>query len=150
MSVVYGPKYEDIVEPVVAKIMDELDDMNIFNVIDQGDEDPSKVYEGLRASVFPGEDIIDSIGMAQLRHTFPVYVIITNFDESSAPSALRKKLAPVYDALMADITHDGTCWKCFPKIWHAGLMVWPSGQRMVGVLSKWEAVVMQKYTPPHV
>lgn len=150
MSVVYGPNYVDVVEPVVTKFHDEIEAMNIFDVIDEGDEDPSVSYNGLRASIFPGEDIIESVGMAQLKHTFPIYVILSNFDEKKKPSELRKALAPVYDTLMADITHGGTAWKCFPKIWHAGLMVWPSGQRLVGVLSKWEAVVMQKYTPPHV
>lgn len=145
----YTPILADVIEPVIKAIKDELTELNIFDIIDEGEADPDTAYIGMRASVFPGKDVVTSIGMSQLQHTLAIFVIVTSYDEKMSPPEIRKQLHPVYDKLMADVTHDGTCWVCLPKYWHAGLMVWPSGQRLVGVLSEWEARIMQRYSPPH-
>jgi len=145
----YTPNLADVIEPVLDAIKAELAELDIFSIIDEGEADPETAYTAMRASVFPGKDVITSIGMSQLMHTLPIFIIVTSYDEKKTPAEIRKQLHPVFDKLMVDITHNNTCWVCLPRYWHAGLMVWPSGQRLVGVLSEWEARIMQRYSPPH-
>ncbi len=141
----YGPKLEEIFEPVIAKFIEELENTTLFDEVDEGEN----VYEGVgtKAMVVMGTDNIRSVGMQKLQHTVIIYVLIFTGDEGVSPSALRKTMSPAYDALLADITHGGTCWKALPRKWDPGLLQY-GGQTYVGIAGEWEIVNFQTYPAP--
>jgi len=138
------PKMEDVIEPVVQAFKDELEATGLFDEIDEGEN----IYEGsgMKAMVLPGPDTIRNVGMQKLEHQILLYVIILSGEEDTTPTILRKEMYPAYDALMADLTHDGTCFVALPTLWSPGFLEW-SGKTYVGVLSNWMVRVYQTYTP---
>jgi len=141
----YGPNLEEIFEPVIAKFIEILENTGLFDEIDEG----QNVYKGTgtKAMVVMGADTIRSVGMQKLQHTVVIYVLIFTTEEGVAPADLRKAMSPAYDALMADITFGGTCWKGFPRKWDPGLLQY-GGQVYVGIAGEWEIVNFQTYTVP--
>lgn len=142
---IYSPDYDQIIEPVIAKFIEELEDTNLFDEIDEGEN----IYEGhgTKAMVIGGPDIISSVGMQRLQHTVTVFVLIFTQEVGVSPADLRKAMAPAYDALMADISHDGTCWKALPRRWDPGLIQY-GGNVYVGIAGEWEVVNFQSYAAP--
>jgi len=140
---VYGPNLEEIFEPVIAKIIEILDNTKLFDEIDEGEN----AYEGdgTKAMVVMGTDSIRSAGMSKLQHTVIIYILIFTTEVGIAPADLRKTMSPAYDALMADITLGGTCWKAFPRKWDPGLLQY-GGQTYVGIAGEWEIVNFQTYS----
>lgn len=138
----YGPNLEEIFEPVIAKFIEELENTGLFDEIDEGEN----VYagDGTKAMVVMGTDTIRSVGMQKLQHTVIIYVLIFTTEEGVSPADLRKEMSPAYDALMADITHGGTCWKAFPLKWDPGLLQY-GGQTYVGIAGEWQIVNFQTY-----
>ena len=141
----YGPKLAEIFEPVIAKFIEELENTKLFDEVDEGEN----VYEGVgtKAMVVMGTDNIRSVGMQKLQHTVIIYVLIFTTEVGVSPSALRKTMSPAYDALLADITHEGTCWKALPRKWDPGLLQY-GGQTYVGIAGEWEIVNFQTYPAP--
>ena len=141
----YGPKLAEIFEPVIAKFIEELENTKLFDEVDEGEN----VYEGVgtKAMVVMGTDTIRSVGMQKLQHTVIIYVLIFTTEEGVSPAALRKAMSPAYDALLADITHEGTCWKALPRKWDPGLLQY-GGQTYVGIAGEWEIVNFQSYPAP--
>ncbi len=141
----YGPKLEEIFEPVIEKFMEELKNTKLFDEVDEGEN----VYEGSgsKAMVVMGTDNIRSVGMMKLQHTVTLFVIILTTEIGVSPADLRKTMSPAYDALMADITHGDTCWKAFPRKWDPGLLSY-GGQTFVGIAGEWEVVNFQTYAAP--
>ena len=141
----YGPNLEEIFEPVIAKFIEELENTKLFDEVDEGEN----VYEGVgtKAMVVMGTDNIRSVGNQKLQHTVIIYVLIFTTEEGVSPAALRKAMSPAYDALLADITHEGTCWKALPRKWDPGLLQY-GGQTYVGIAGEWEIVNFQSYPAP--
>lgn len=139
------PDIEDIFEPVVAKFIEELEATKLFDRVDEGET----VYEGVgtRAMVIAGEDRITSSGMQSLKHTVDIHVLILTTETGVTPTELRKTTYPAYTALMADISHGGTCWVALPRRWHPGLVQY-GNQIYVGIAGRWEVVNFQAFTPP--
>ena len=141
----YGPNLEEIFEPVIAKFIEELENTKLFDEVDEGEN----TYEGVgtKAMVVMGTDTIRSVGMQKLQHTVIIYVLIFTTEVGVSPKDLRKAMSPAYDALLADITHGGTCWKALPRKWDPGLLQY-GGQTYVGIAGEWEIVNFQSYPAP--
>ena len=141
----YSPDLVDIFEPVIAQFKEELEDTGLFDEIDEGEN----VYEGsgTKAMVVMGTDNITSVGMQNLQHRVTIFVLILTTETGVSPADLRKAMSPAYDALMADITHNGTCWKALPRSWAPGLLQY-GGQTYVGIAGEWEVINFQSYAAP--
>lgn len=139
------PNLEDIFEPVIEKFKEELENTGLFDEIDEGEN----VYEGQgsKAMVIAGTDTITSAGMQSLQHRVTIFILILTTEEGVSPADLRKAMHPAYDALMADITHGGTCWKALPRKWDPGLLQ-HGGQTYVGIAGEWEIINFQRYSVP--
>lgn len=142
---VYDPNLEEIFEPVIEKFIEELDATGLFDEIDEGEN----VYEGsgTKAMVIAGTDNISSRGMQSLQHSVTIFVLIFTQEVGMSPAALRRAMHPAYDALMADISHGGTCYKALPRRWDPGLIQY-GGNVYVGIAGEWEVVNFQTYPAP--
>ena len=139
-------KLADLFEPIIAAFKQELEEMDEFDRISEGEE----LYELMakEAWVIPGRDRIESGGNHMLRHFLDMNVIIFNGDpETGVQAELRALSEAVYDVLMADITHDGTCHWAFPTLFHPGY-VQIGGATVVGVLIQFTAHFEQFYPLP--
>lgn len=141
-------KLADLYEPIIAAFKSELTEMDVFDRVSEGEE----LYDLLtqEAWVVPGRDRIESGGMHMLRHFVDINVIIFNGDPETGPgiqAELRATGEAAYDALMADITHDGTCHWALPTLFHPGYVV-IGGATVVGVLMQFTAHFEQFYPLP--
>jgi len=134
------PLMNDLIEPVLEEIKAELEALNLFAQVDEGED--AYLGEGPRAMIMPGRYVISVAGTRMLKHTVTIYVVMITNESGVKPSDLRKQLGPAYDKLMQDITHNGTCFKCFPSLWYPGFVQWGE-DTYVGILSQWETEVHQ-------
>ena len=135
---------EDVIERVIAAIKDELLDVPGIDDINEGEE----IYrgDGTVAWVIPGPTSIGSSSRARLQHTMTIYQNLLTASTTRTLAEMREIGEAAYDALMADITHDRNCTSCLPRLWHPGFLQY--GQlSYVGILSNWEARILQPYTP---
>lgn len=145
LPTVKGPDFPDmnlVVESILNEIKDEIDLTSIDEVSDG--ETPYS-GEGTVAWVIPGPDRISSSHRARLTHDMTVYVNILTSKKMTFPE-MRNIGQDVYDAMMADITHNQTCTSLLPVSWHPGFVSYGS-QSIVGVQSTWTARIQQSYTP---
>jgi len=135
---------EDIVEKIVAAFKDELLDVPGIDDINEGEE----IYtgEGTVAWVIPGSSSIGSFSRARLQHTMTIYQNLLTSSTTRTLAEMREIGEAAYDALMVDITHDQSCSSCLPRLWHPGFLQYGSSS-FVGILSNWEARILQPYTP---
>jgi len=119
MSEVYQ-EMETLYEPIIAAYKSELSKLDIFDKISEGEE----LYtEGdLEVWVVPGRDRIESRTMHMVEHFLELNIIIMTSAEDTLPPDLRIYGHKAYDALMADITHNGTCTWALPTLFHPGYM----------------------------
>lgn len=113
-------KMEDLYEPIIAAYKSELTELDIFDKISEGQD----LYnEGtLEVWVVPGRDRIESRTMHMLEHFLELNIIIMTSAEDTLPPDLREIGHKAFDALMADITHGGTCKWALPTLFHPGYM----------------------------
>lgn len=132
-------------EPIIEAFKDELEDMDKFDRVSEGEN----LYELMtqEAWVVPGRTRIESGGMHMLRHYLELNVIIFNSDEDTTQATLRELGEKAYDALMADITHGGTCHWALPTLFHPGY-VQMSSMTVVGVLIQFQVHFEQFYPLP--
>lgn len=135
---------EDLYEPIIAAFKSELDELEIFQKISEGEE----VYsQDLEAWVIPGRDRIESAGHQMFHHFLEVNVIVFSTAEGVNPEELRPHGHQAYNKLMEDITHGGTCRWAFPNLFHPGYM--QVGDLLtVGILMQFTAHFMQFYPFP--
>lgn len=136
------PLMNDLIEPVLTEIKAELEALDIFGKIDDGEGEYTG--KGHRAMVMPGRDVINVQGNRMLRHRVTIYVVLITNAPGATPTSLRKELNPAYDALMQDIRHKGTCFSCFPSLWYPGFIAWGKDVQ-VGILSQWETEIHQTF-----
>lgn len=144
MSDPYVP-LADIYEPIIEAFKEELENMDVFDRVSEGEE----LYDLMlkEAWVVPGRDRIESGGMHMLRHFLELNVIIFNSAEDAKQPELRALGEQAYDALLADITHGGTCHWALPTLFHPGY-VQMSGATVVGVLMQFNVNFEQFYPLP--
>lgn len=135
---------EDVIENVIAAFKDKLLDVVGIDDINEGEE----VYQGdgTVAWVIPGSTSIGSFSRARLQHTMTIYQNLLTASTTRTLGEMRKIGEAAYDALMQDVTHDRNCSVCLPKLWHPGFLQFGSVS-YVGILSNWEARILQPYTP---
>ena len=135
---------DDVVEKIVAAFKDELLDVPGIDDINEGEE----VYlgEGTVAWVIPGPTSIGSFSRARLQHTMTLYQNLLTASTTMTLAEMRRIGEAAYDALMQDITHDQSCSSCLPRLWHPGFIQF-GPVSYVGILSDWEAKILQTYTP---
>jgi hypothetical protein len=137
------PGMEDVLEPIVAQLKEELENTGLFADISEGET----VYtqdKGTIAWVIPGVDTIRHTSTRGLEHNIMIYIIILNMDQNATLSELRATGEEVYNYLMRDVTHGGTCWVCIPRRFHPGFMQYGDAS-YCGVLMTFEARVQQKF-----
>ena len=135
---------EDVVEKIVTAFKDELLNVPEIDDINEGEE----IYQGKGtvAWVIPGPTSIESFSRARLQHTMTLYQNLLTASTTMTLAEMRKIGEAAYDALMQDITHDQSCSVCLPRLWHPGFLQF-GPTSYVGILSNWEARVLQTYTP---
>ena len=137
---------EDLIEPIIEAFKGTLEEMDKFDRISEGEE----LYELMtqEAWVIPGRDRIESGGMHMLRHFLEMNVIIFNSEgENASQTELRLLGEQAYNALMADITHGGSCSWALPTLFHPGY-VQIGGATVVGVLIQFVCNFEQFYPLP--
>lgn len=137
-----------IIENPVTEMKSELEELNVFSAINEGDE----VYpgSGVWAQVFPGMDRITLDANQQLHHRFEVYInILQGASDTSLPD-LRAASHQAFDKLLEDTSHNGSCWKSIPVSWRPGL--YARGEYVFsGVQCIWEVENWQTFPlPTHV
>ena len=118
--------------------MPEIDDINEGEELYRG--------EGTVAWVIPGPSSISSFSRARLQHTMTVYQNLLTASTTMTLAEMRKIGEAAYDALMQDITHGRSCTSCLPRLWQPGFLQY-GPVSYVGILSDWEARILQTYTP---
>ena len=135
---------EDVIEKIVAAFKDELLDVPGIDDINEGEE----LYqgEGTVAWVIPGPTSIGSFSRARLQHTMTLFQNLLTSSPTMTLAEMREIGEAAYDVLMQDITHDRSCTSCLPRLWHPGFLQF-GPVSYVGILSNWEARILQPYTP---
>jgi len=138
--------YQDIktlYEPIVAAYKEEIEELDLFKV-----SEGEGLYEsGLEAWVIPGRDRIDATAMRMLQHFLELNVIVFASAEDSTLPQLREYGEQVYNKLMEDITHGGTCKWALPMLFHPGYMQ-VQGVTTVGVLMQYTCHFTQLFNLP--
>ena len=135
---------EDVVEKIIAAFKEELLDVPGIDDINEGEE--LYLGEGTVAWVIPGPTSIGSFSRARLQHMMTVFQNLLTASTTMSLAEMRKIGEAAYDALMQDITHDQSCSSCLPRLWHPGFLQF-GPVSYVGILSNWEAKILQTYTP---
>jgi len=137
------PSMNNAIEPMIQKVKDTLTATGLFNDVNEGE----KIYDGgTTAWVIPGPIRINSRATSTLQLNTTLYVIVMSSDPDTTPAALRKKMHPAYDAMLEDVTFDGTCWNSIPTLWHPGF-VQMGEETYVGIMGQWLVITMQGYSP---
>lgn len=135
---------KDVVEKLVSEVKDELS--NVEGIDDVSEGESPYPGEGTVAWVIPGRSAIAQYQYQRLDHTMTLYQNLLSSSGSMTFAEMRRIGEACYDAMMADISHDGNCQYCLPRMWHPGILEYPEVS-FVGVMSTWEARMLQNYVP---
>ena len=133
---------EILVESIVQAFKDEINNVEGIDVINEGEAGFKGATE---VWVVPSQMRPETSSTTSLKWSASIFVILANSQEGATLAELRKKAYQVYNELAKDVTHGGTCWATFPRLFHPGYMSFSPEHMFVGVLMSYDAQFFQKY-----